>query len=124
MPEFMIGLNHNLSMGGLAPFVPYQPLTRGWEWTEETPTAGGIVVQGPFIRFTWGQISEAQNIAMITQAGLLLVRRRAVTIYAQDENYTWGLFNGTANKPRNQYRKGYWFNNVPLVISDLFPVTP
>jgi hypothetical protein len=98
-------------------FVPYQPLTAGLQFTRRTMTAGLLPVdEAPYIRFIFGLLSESQYQAMLTQASILVALRREVTLYAQNRNYEWVRFNGTAIKPENEGRRGYFLNNVPLLV--------
>ena len=120
---FKIGIGWNLAEGSLAPFVPYQPLTPGLQYTRRSALAYGVKDEGPFILFTWGQISESDFQALLTQAGLLSATEGPVTLWAQNDNYIWTRLNGTAVKPLNEGRKGYWLNNVPLLVKGIFNVT-
>lgn len=120
MPDFLIGVGYNLPIESLSEFVPYSPLTPGLQYTRSTPTASGRVVNdGPFIRFTFGLLSETQFQALLTQCGIFAAVISPVTLYAQDENYMWRLFNGVTNKPLNEGRRGFWLNNVPILITKL-----
>lgn len=120
---FKIAHDWNRPEIDLAPFVPYQPLTPGLQYTRRTPLADGVKDEGPFILFTWGQIDESQFQALKAQAGLNVFKQRQVTLWAQNENYTWVRLNGTAVLPLNEGRRGYWLNNVPLLVKGIFNVT-
>jgi hypothetical protein len=101
-------------------FVPYQPLTEGVQYTRRSTTASGVNDEGAFIRFMFGILSETQYQAMLTQAGVYTADTALVTLYAQDENYEWTYINGTAVKPLNAGRKGFFLYNVPLLIREIF----
>lgn len=123
MPNFQIGLGHNAAAVDVVDFVPYQPLTPGLQYTRRSSTAGGYEDEGPFIRFTFGVMTEVEYRAMLTQAGVLSAETALVTLYAQDENYNWDYFNGKAIKPRLEGRRGFHLNNVPLLIVGIFAAT-
>src|SRR5688572_398219 len=119
MPNFGIGIGHNLAPEDVEDFVPYQPLTEGLQYTRRSKTAGGHKEEGAFIRFMFGLLTEVQFQAMLTQAGVLTLEVCEVTIYAQNKNYDWVYWNGTAVKPELKGRKGFHLNNVPLLITDI-----
>jgi hypothetical protein len=104
--------------GGVADFVNYQPLTPGIQYARSTPTPEDVVNEGPHVVFTWGRLSEVQFQALMTQSGLIAARVSRVTIKAQDENYFWVFWNGRAFRPKLT-RRGFFMNDVPLLIRDL-----
>lgn len=128
MPNFGIAQGHNASMEAIEDFVPYQPLTPGLQYTRRSPTAGGVEDEGPFIPFTFGRLSEDQYRALLLQAGLLIEEEPGVfvseetaevTLYAQDENFHWLRLNGTAIRPVNVTRRGFFLQDVPLLVIDI-----
>lgn len=123
MPDFMIATNWNQPEVNLNPFVPYQPLTPGLQITRRTFTPNGVKDEGPFIRFTWGMVNETQFQAMLSQWGLLTELEGPVTLYAQDLNYNWTRLNGTAIRPLNEGRRGFFLPNVPLLVKNIHAVT-
>lgn len=121
--HFGIAIGHNIASGSINNFVPYQPKTLGVQFTRRTPTMTGINQEGAYVRFLFDLLSETQWKAVMSQAGLTgIYLQREVTIQAQDLDFNWTYFNGTAVKPANEGRKGFWFYNVPLLIIDLHEV--
>jgi hypothetical protein len=120
LATFKIGIGHDLLEADLDNFVPYQPKTPGLQWTRRSDAADlSVHEEGPFIRFTWGLMDETQYQALIAQCGLLTLKTRLVTIYAQDDNYVWQRFNAIAVKPLSITRRGYWLYDVPLLAKQL-----
>lgn len=123
MPNFGIAIGWNADAGDIADFIPYQPLTEGFQWTRRSTTVDGLVDEGGFIRFMFSILTEDENRDMLTQSGVYTLRTCQVTIKAQDENYSWTFFNGWSNKPQNAGRKGFHLMGVPLLINGLFGAT-
>lgn len=121
MPNFGIAIGND-NAAGVTDFVPYQPLTPGIQYARRTPTPEGIKEEGPFIIFTFGLLSEVQFRALKTQSGIIAARTSLVTLYAQDDNYDWVYWNGRAIAPKLT-RRGYFMNDVPLLIRSLSLVT-
>lgn len=119
MPNFGIAIGHNADLADIDDFVPYQPLTPGLQWTRSVATADGVIREGAYIRFIFEILTEAQNAAMLNQAGVYSFNTREVTLYAQDENYEWKRLNGTAIKPVNEGRRGFHLRNVPLLVINI-----
>lgn len=118
--DFMIGIGHGLTKAELAKFTPYSPQTPGLQYTQRDYGSDGTVHKaGPFIRFNFVIMKETEYQAQQAQVGLTSSDTSSVTVWMQDENFNWHLFNGTAEKAAQLTRRGYWLYDVPLLIKDL-----
>lgn len=119
MPNFMIGEGHGLEVDDLEAFTPYQPLTPGIQYTRRTPTPGGPVKEGAYYPFLFTILTEEQWQDLLTQCGLLSADTAEVTIYAQDENYDWLLYDGEAIKPPLAGRRGFHLRDMTINVIKL-----
>jgi hypothetical protein len=112
---------HNIALVSLVDWTPYQPLTQGLQYLRTSYTASGLVIiEEPFIEYMFPILTETQYIAMLTLGGLTAGAQAAdVTIYAQDEDFAWQRFNGTAIRPEALKRRGFHLYDVPLLVRTL-----
>lgn len=121
MPDFKIDTGHDLDLVDLNTITPYDPWTVGLQYGRFSYAASGIVVaELPYYEFIFPILTEAEVQALLTLCGLTgAIRTADVTIYAQDINLAWQIYNGVAVRPETLKRHGYYFYDVPILIKDL-----
>jgi hypothetical protein len=121
MTNFKIDIGHDLLFVDLNDFTPYQPVTQGFKHLRTNYAASGeIIVEEPYVEFMFPILTETQYIALLALCGLTSgVYTADVTIYAQDDQFGWQLFNGTAVRPENLRRRNFHLYDVPILIKNL-----
>lgn len=122
MTNFKIFTGHDVALGSLVDFSPYQPMTIGIQYTQRNYSVSGDISDfAPFLPFTFPIMTEAQYITHLTQIGLATasLKRAAVTVYAQNDSFGWVRYNGYAQRALTLNRKGFFLRDVPLLITHL-----
>lgn len=121
MTNFKIDTGHDQTLGDLNNFTPYQPVTQGLQHLRVSHAASGaVVVEEPYIEFVFPILTESQYTALLTLCGLTTgVYTSDVTIYAQDDQFSWQLFNGTAVRPETLKRRNFHLYDVVILVRNL-----
>lgn len=123
MTTYKAKTGHDVALLLLVDITP-QPQTIGLQYTQRDYAADGTVhQQGPFVELNFSMIDDATEYqALLTQFGLTSATTASVTVYIQNENYTWARYNGTIVKPMigNQgARDRFFLRNFTFVVKNL-----
>jgi hypothetical protein len=98
--NYKIAIGHNIVLAALQPFNP-QPRSPGMKYTRVTYLGGGNpYVEGAYIELMWSALDD-KNVynTILTLAGVHDSLWQDVTLYARDDEWNYGVFNGSAHRP-------------------------
>lgn len=120
---YLLGLGHDVDLEDLLPLDP-QPATVGYLFGRRSYAASGAVIDElPHVEYLYSALEDAEMYqSLLSQTGLLVATTALVTVYVQDENYEWSLFNGRIVKPligTDGQRSNFWLNGFTFLVHSL-----
>jgi hypothetical protein len=123
MTQYLVATGHDVALGSLSAIVP-QPRTIGLQHTRRQFAASGIVIDElSYVELLFSMLETvAQLQALLTQFGVLTATTADVSVYVQDENYDWQVYNGVAVKPLigvDGHRQEYFLRDFTILVKSL-----
>lgn len=123
MTQYMVHTGHNTPLISLSAMVP-QPRTDGLQYARRQYAASGIVLDElPFVELKWSMFDGvSEYTTLLTQFGLSSASYSYVSVYVQDENFSWILRNATALKPQinvDGSRNNFMLRDFTILLKNL-----